>query len=166
LCCATLFQVIQKTWDEKKPPLPPDGEVMYQMADGLDYIHSQKLTHREIKPENILISWNGKIKLSDFGLSKQTEGKCYVTGLKGTLPWKAPEQFQANHEDIEIEIAQKCDVFSCGCVFFVFLTRENGGIHPFGDIVDHLQIYANIQEGNAINLHSKSNQKFMLKTPF
>jgi serine/threonine protein kinase len=159
LCLGTLFQVIQKTYNG--PPLPSDRDVLYQIANGLHYIHSNTLVHRDIKPENILISIIGTIKLSDFGLKGQTEDKCYITGLKGTLLWKAPEQFQANHEDIEIEIAQKCDVFSCGCVFFVFLTRENSGIHPFGDIADHLQIYANIQEGNAINIHSKFNNSFI-----
>ncbi len=106
------------------------------------------------------------MKLADFGLSKQTESKCYVTGLKGTLPWMAPELFQANHEEDEIEIPQKSDVFSCGCVFFVYLTRENGGIHPFGDIIDHLQIYANIQKGDSINIHSKFNNSLMLKQHF
>lgn len=107
-----------------------------------------------------------KMKLADFGFVKKTEGKCYVTGPKGVILWKAPELFQANHEDVEIEIAQKSDVFSFGCVSFVYLTRENGGIHPFGDFVDHLQIYANIQEGNAINLHSKLNNSFMSKQHF
>ncbi|XP_046633952.1 serine/threonine-protein kinase/endoribonuclease IRE1-like isoform X2 [Daphnia pulicaria] len=151
LCDASLSQFFEKKYNG--PQLPPDGEVMYQIADGLEYIHSQKLAHRNIKPENILISTKSQMKLADFGLSQKIESKCYVTGPKGVLLWKAPEQFQADREDIEIEIAQKSDVFSCGCVFFVFLMRKNDGMHPFGDLVDHLQIYANIQKGNSININ-------------
>lgn len=105
----------------------------------------------------------GQIKLSEFGLKRHTKDECYITGMKGTLLWMAPEQFQGNREEIEIEITQKSDVFSCGCVFFVFLTRENGGIHPFGDTIDHLQIYANIQEGISINIHSKFISSLMPK---
>ncbi|EFX85296.1 hypothetical protein DAPPUDRAFT_5547, partial [Daphnia pulex] len=66
LCSGSLFQVIQKTFDG--PALPSDREVMYQIAAGLNYVHSQNLVHLDIKPENILISTNGQMKLADFGL--------------------------------------------------------------------------------------------------
>jgi serine/threonine protein kinase len=158
LCCGTLFEVIQNTYTG--PALPTDREVLYQIAAGLVYIHSKELAHRDIKPENILISKESQIKLSEFGLKRRTKYKCYITGLKGALLWMAPE---AIHEETDIEIAQKSDVFSCGCVFFVFLMRENDGMHPFGNITDHLQIYANIQDGNSINIHSKFSKRFMSK---
>ena len=156
LCAGSLFDVIGKTYNG--PPLPPDNDVMFQIADGLDYIHSKKLIHLDIKPENILISMQGKMKLADFGFEKQvTEEKSYITGLKGTLLWKAPECFQSKRDETNKKRYPESDVFSCGCVFSVFLTRENGRIHPFGNIIDHLKIYANIQEGNSINIDSKFN---------
>jgi serine/threonine protein kinase len=69
LCAGTLGDVIDKTYNG--PALPSDSRVLYEITNGLDYIHSKKLVHRDIKPENILISTAGKMKLSDFGLSKQ-----------------------------------------------------------------------------------------------
>jgi len=145
--------VIEKSY--KGPALPSDKIVLYQIADGLDYIHSNKLIHRDIKPENILISMAGKMKLSDFGLSKQisTRGTCSVSGIKGTLLWMAPEFFENNEK-----ATPKCDVFPCGCVFFVFLTREKGGIHPFGDKKDHIKIQYNIREGKSINFVGRYNR--------
>jgi serine/threonine protein kinase len=153
LCAGTLSEVIDKTY--KGPTYPSDPIVLYQIADGLDYIHSQKLIHRDIKPENILISMNGQqLKLSDFGLSKRISIRdtCSMSGTKGTLLWMAPE-LQGNNK----KATPKCDVFPCGCVFFVFLTRENGGIHPFGDMKDPLRLQAlqlNIRSGKPINIDS------------
>jgi hypothetical protein len=65
----------------------------------------------------------------------------------------APE-LQGNNK----KATPKCDVFPCGCVFFVFLTRENGGIHPFGDMLkDPLRLQAlqlNSSSGKLINIDS------------
>lgn len=76
-------------------PMPSDQEVLLQMAQGLQYIHSQDLIHRDVKPENILISYGNSavIKWADFGLSRAV-----ITGsntfswskLKGTDRWLAP----------------------------------------------------------------------------
>lgn len=152
LCAGTLEEVIDKTFEG--PKLPPDQVVLYEIADGLDYIHSQKLVHRDIKPENILISLSGQMKLSDFGLSKQISIRdtCSMSGLKGTLLWMAPELRGINEPN---KATPKCDVFPCGCVFFVFLTREKGGIHPFGDKKDHLQVQINIREGKPVNIDGR-----------
>jgi serine/threonine protein kinase len=77
-----------------------------------------------------------------------------MSGMKGTLFWMAPELY-----DINTRATPKCDVFPCGCVFFVFLTRENGGIHPFGDVKelkDHLKVQNNIRDGKPINIDSNT----------
>ncbi|XP_046634544.1 mitogen-activated protein kinase 5-like [Daphnia pulicaria] len=157
LCAGTLSEVIENSY--KGPALPSDQMVLYQIADGLDYIHSNKLIHRDIKPENILISMAGKMKLSDFGLSKQisTRGTCSMSGIKGTLLWMAPEFFENNEK-----ATPKCDIFPCGCVFFVFLTRENGWIHPFGDTNDPLQIQFNIREGKPVNIEKLNSNQYAL----
>jgi serine/threonine protein kinase len=154
-CAGTLSQVITKTY--KGPAYPSDEIVLFQIADGLDYIHSKKLIHRDIKPDNILISMNGQLKLSDFGLSKQisTRDTCSMSGMKGTLLWMAPE-LRANN-GVNNKGTPKSDVFPCGCVFFGFLTREYGGIHPFGDVNgDHLEVQNNIRDGKLINFDSKT----------
>ncbi|XP_046460943.1 CBL-interacting protein kinase 26-like isoform X3 [Daphnia pulex] len=155
LCAGTLGDVIDKTFNG--PALPPDQEVLYEITNGLDYIHSKKLVHRDIKPENILISTAGKMKLSDFGLSKQisTRDTCSMSGTRGTRLWMAPEFYDNNEK-----ATPKCDVFPCGCVFFVFLTRENGGIHPFGDTKDPLQVPLNIREGKPVNIEKLNSDHF------
>jgi serine/threonine protein kinase len=92
----------------------------------LNYIHSKKLVHRDIKPENILISGKAQIKLSDFGLSKETSTNhtFVVSGpFKGTRQWMAQEflnfsfnQNQPNETPMKGSI--ESDIFSAGCVFF------------------------------------------------
>ncbi|XP_046461358.1 serine/threonine-protein kinase/endoribonuclease IRE1-like isoform X2 [Daphnia pulex] len=149
LCAGTLEEVIAKKY--QGPALSTDIEVMYQIANGLEYMHSEKVIHRDIKPENILISLKGHMKLSDFGLSKEisTRDTCSMSGTKGTLLWMAPE-LRGNNE--HIKATPKCDVFSSGCVFFEFLVRENGVVHPFGDTVDHIEVQLNIRQGKPVNM--------------
>ena len=79
LASATMDDLFKKE-DSKRftGPLPSELEVLYQIADGLAFLHSKKIVHGDIKPENILIfpGDNGKpdqgpqMKLTDFGLSK------------------------------------------------------------------------------------------------
>jgi serine/threonine protein kinase len=152
-CAGTLLGVIEKTY--KGPALPTDKKVLYQIANGLEYIHLKKVLHRDIKPENILISTTGQIKLSDFGSSKEisTQGKCSLSGRKGTRLWMAPELLLENNTK-EYKITKASDIFPCGVVFFVFLNRENGWIHPFGDTKDHYIIEGNIRTGQPTNFES------------
>ncbi|XP_046633450.1 calcium/calmodulin-dependent protein kinase type II delta chain-like [Daphnia pulicaria] len=136
LCAGTLTQCIAK---EYNGPMPPDGIVLYQIANGLHFIHSQNLVHRDVKPDNILISITTPIqmKLSDFGYVKKISPQGTFTqqsGLKGTLNWMAPEILELMDDSIT-ELPHgtiQSDTFAAGCVFFYFLT---GGKHPFGNSV-------------------------------
>ena len=147
------MEVIKKTY--KGTPLPSDREVMYQIASALDYVHSQKLIHLDVNPENILI-WNCLLKLSDFGLCMATRnGFCVLSGsVRGTLSWMAPEVFPEG-SNINSVVSTQADVFSCGCVFLVFLSREKGGIHPFGDRNKPQNTQLNIREGYQANIEGK-----------
>ena len=152
LCAGTLEHFINGKY---KGPMPSDENVLYQIACGLNYIHSMNLVHRDIKPENILISITDpvRMKIADFGLSKDTNtrGTFTVSGIKGTLNWIAPECFpsQDSEEDVEKRGSVKSDIFSAGCVFFYFATR---GIHLFGEGFD---IMANILKKDPVNLTSE-----------
>ena len=157
LCAGTLKDVCDKNYrGPVLPALPPDENVLYQIACGLNYIHSKKLVHRDIKPENILISLTDpvRMKIADFGLSKHTSdrGTFAVSGIRGTRDWIAPECFppQNSEEEIGKRGSVKSDIFSTGCVFFYFVTR---GIHLFGE--GDLTIMANILKKDPVNLTSE-----------
>ncbi len=103
--------------------MPSDLKVLYQIACGVNYIHSMQLIHRDIKPQNILISLTGSvvIKISDYGLSRATSsrGTCIISGKRGTQNWMAPEILNQNLKDLDIERGSvQSDIFVTGCVFF------------------------------------------------
>jgi serine/threonine protein kinase len=178
LCAGTLYDYCEKKYNG--PELPPDGQVLYQIANGLQYIHLQNLVHRDVKPDNILISMTTPVqmKLSDFGLVKKTSSRGTFTqrsqqfGLKGTICWLAPETLKNFFEWKKVQKLSpdtpseeiphgtiQSDTFAAGLVFFFFLTR---GTHPFGKIVKGNRfggkIPDNIEDNNPIefNEHIKS----------
>ena len=134
-------------------PIPTQEQAVFQLANGLAFIHNNNLAHRDIKPENVLIvtSSNGPtlLKWADFGLCKSVNcnGSYTMSGVKGTKKWMAPELLKLDDEDSELMMnghrgTIQSDVFSAGCLFFYFLTR---GVHPFGsrsssDIVNNIKI--------------------------
>jgi len=103
LCQASLADVVQKPHLFRD--LAQAGErdmpgVLYQVANGLSYLHSLRIVHRDLKPQNILVTMakNGKprILVSDFGLCKKLEGGQSSFGATtahaaGTSGWRAPE---------------------------------------------------------------------------
>ena len=156
-----------------KGSLPSEAQVLYQLADGLNYIHSKQLIHREIKPENVLISVGEPvlIKWSDFGLSKTTSAysrngpSTTSTGIKGTQYWMAAEVLSLENNQstsgADADVAPgtvASDVFSSGCVYFSYLMN---GLHLFGS---KNLIVANIMRGKPTNLNS--NRAISLKYSF
>ena len=95
---------------------------VYEVVEGMKYVHSQKVIHRNLKPTNILIGSDGHIKISDFGISKlmSVEDQS-MTGGVGTQRFMAPEIL--NQE----EYNEKVDVYSFGVVLFFILS---GGEFP------------------------------------
>jgi serine/threonine-protein kinase/endoribonuclease IRE1 len=131
---------------------------IYQLANGLEYIHKQGLIHRDLKPENVLILKNREnhetmMKWADFGLSKQVNerGTCSLSGIKGTREWLAPELLKllVTEEEITQRGTIKSDVFAEGLVFGYYLSN---GLHPFGS---RDEIHSNILKNKPINLDSK-----------
>jgi serine/threonine protein kinase len=167
LCAGTLKDYCEKKYNG--PELPLDGLVLYQIANGLHYIHSRNLVHRDVKPDNILISMTTPVqmKLSDFGFVKKTSprGTFEQSGLKGTEKWMAPEilELMENMEESSRDSSSDSeelphgkiqrDTFAAGCVFFYFLTR---GKHPFGN---SYQIPVNILDNNPIELNKHNESK-------
>ncbi|GAN08417.1 pkinase-domain-containing protein [Mucor ambiguus] len=89
-----------------------------QMIQGLSYLHSMGVAHRDIKPENLLLTMDGKLKITDFGVSDvyrfpwESKGRL-SRGLVGSEPYIAPEAFQ----DKEY-FGAAADVWSAGIVFY------------------------------------------------
>lgn len=151
LCAGTLEEAIKNSY--KGPNLPSDRQVLHEIVNGLDYIHSQHFVHANLKPTNILISMAGQVKLSDWDLNPlQTKVQKY---LEGILIWEAPEILKAINESQD-NFTPISDVFSFGCICFYFVTR---GIHPFGDVKE---VQNNIQTNNPVNINSKLMSSFMV----
>lgn len=96
-----------------------------RIAVGLDYANQQGVVHRDIKPQNIMLSSDGQIKILDFGLGRFTCDQASHSGLTadkqmlGTPSYVAPEQARdAKRADI------RSDIYSLGCVFYFLLSGQ------------------------------------------
>ena len=98
----------------KKLPENIIKQIIFQLISGVNYIHSLKYIHRDIKPDNILISSEGKIILTDFDLCRpESKGKDDpMTRTAVTLYYRAPEIFFGDSF-----YGNKIDIWSIGCVF-------------------------------------------------
>ena len=100
-----------------------------QIADGLFYAHSKNVIHRDIKPQNILLSKTGKIKIMDFGISETVRGsmsRIENSVSSGTLVYMSPEQIKGRN------VGREADIYSFGVMLYELLS----GMPPFakGDI--------------------------------
>ena len=95
-----------------------------EIAQGLHFAHELRgpdgqplgLIHRDVTPSNILISFAGEVKLSDFGLAKRRHDRSVVGSLKGNLAYMSPEQA------MQAELDRRTDIFSLGAVLFELIT--------------------------------------------
>ncbi|HEX3553557.1 MAG TPA: serine/threonine-protein kinase, partial [Thermoanaerobaculia bacterium] len=94
-------------------------ETIAQVGDALDYAHSNRVVHRDVKPANILITTDNKVKITDFGIARLDSSNLTQEGqLLGTPNYMAPEQIQGR------EVDHRADLFSLGVVLYEMLTRH------------------------------------------
>ena len=111
--------------EQRRIGLPEVLGITAGLARGLDYLHRLRdprgnelgLIHQDISPQNVLISSEGEIKITDFGLVRavQKSGQPLEGRLLGKLAYMAPEQFRRRQPD------RRCDIFSVGCVMYEML---------------------------------------------
>ena len=71
---------------------------MKKLLSALAHMHSQKMVHRDIKPQNIMVQGEADIKLIDFGLAKRQQGNKKLTTTAGTPYYMAPEVLDGKHD--------------------------------------------------------------------
>ncbi len=107
------------------PPLTSRelAQIVAAIADGLDAVHQQGLVHRDVKPENILLSRDGTPLLMDFGLARRDHGEVTVTldgEVLGTPAYMSPEQARGDTRQVD----RRADVYSLGVLLYQLLTGE------------------------------------------
>lgn len=112
-------------------------DVIAQVGDALDYAHASKVIHRDVKPANILITSEGRVKITDFGIARLETSNLTLDGqMLGTPNYMAPEQIQGKKE-----VDYRADLFSLGVVLYEMLTRHK----PFSGenltVVSHRIVY-------------------------
>jgi serine/threonine protein kinase len=110
-----------------------------QLADALDHAHRQGLVHRDVKPNNILISRDGRPLLTDFGIAKalgESKGLTRTGTAIGTPEYMAPEQIQGQQVD------GRTDIYALGIVLYEMLV----GWAPFGTTTPVATLYKQVNE--------------------
>eukprot|EP00743_Colponemidia_sp_Colp-15_P006913 GILK01007462.1.p1 GENE.GILK01007462.1~~GILK01007462.1.p1 ORF type:complete len:728 (-),score=124.50 GILK01007462.1:146-2329(-) len=114
---------------------------LFQILQGLAYLHANKIVHRDIKGANILVDSDGTVKLSDFGCSKRLDSTLTGSNIKtirGSIPWMAPEVIrQSGH-------GRKADIWSVGCTVIEMAQAR----HPWPDFDNHLAAMYKIAMSN------------------
>ncbi|MCR5410445.1 MAG: PASTA domain-containing protein [Lachnospiraceae bacterium] len=110
--------------------------IAIQMAQGLECAHKAGIIHRDVKPQNVIISKDGKVKVTDFGIAKAATSETITSNVMGSVHYTSPEQARGGYSD------EKSDIYSLGIVLFEMLT----GRVPFdGDTTVNIAIQ-HIQE--------------------
>ena len=105
--------------------------IAIQMAQGLECAHKSGIIHRDVKPQNVIISKDGKVKVTDFGIAKAATSETITSNVMGSVHYTSPEQARGGYSD------EKSDIYSLGVVLFEMLT----GRVPFdGDTTVNIAI--------------------------
>lgn len=93
-------------------------DLMAQLLSGIEFLHCHKVVHRDLKPQNILVTRNGLLKIADFGLARLYAFQMTLTAVVVTLWYRAPEVI------LQAQYATPVDMWSCGCIFAELFNRR------------------------------------------
>lgn len=107
-----------KQYIEKKARLSVKEAVSIaiQVSMGIEAAHKNHIIHRDIKPQNIIISKEGKVKVTDFGIAKAATSNTITSNVMGSVHYTSPEQARGGYSD------EKSDIYSLGITMFEMLT--------------------------------------------
>ncbi len=132
----SLDSVLRHCTEQLNQPMPAPFAlyITAQVVRGLDYAHTLRdhngqalgIVHRDVSPANVLVSWDGQVKVADFGLAKSALRKMETQAgaIKGKVAYMAPEQLRGDTVDA------RGDVFAVGVMMYEMLAGEN----PYGDL--------------------------------
>ena len=93
--------------------------LMGEILDAMAHAHANGVVHRDMKPANLIVLDNGKVKIADFGIARVEKSELTQVGtVMGTPAYMSPEQFMGQPVD------GRSDIFSCGVILYQFLTGE------------------------------------------
>jgi serine/threonine protein kinase len=139
----TLEKILEK---EKVLDFQKAMEYITQIAGAVDHAHSNKIIHRDLRPSNIIISKEDKIKITDFGTSAWLNNVPYASTRIGSPPYMAPEQFVG-------KATFRSDIYSIGCIFYEILIGRPPIFDP-----DPFKILEKAQEGKITPPRLKNNR--------
>lgn len=107
-----------KEYIEKKARLSVKEaiSIAIQVSMGIEAAHNNHIIHRDIKPQNIIISREGKVKVTDFGIARAATSNTITSNVMGSVHYTSPEQARGGYSD------EKSDIYSLGITMFEMLT--------------------------------------------
>lgn len=107
-----------KKYIEKKARLSVKEaiSIAIQVSMGLEAAHNKHIIHRDVKPQNIIISRDGKVKVTDFGIARAASSNTIISSAMGSVHYTSPEQARGGYSD------EKSDIYSLGITMYEMIT--------------------------------------------
>lgn len=142
---STLSELIEQ---KKKIPVKQAVNIAKQIASALNHAHKNHIIHRDIKPHNILLTKEGRVKVTDFGIAKAVTSSTIVSGenVMGSVHYFSPEQARGGYID------EKSDIYSLGIVLYEMITGRLPfeGDSPVSVAMKHISEPLKLEESTKI----------------